>query len=147
MSNTIQTSTRSNRLDVVLLILRLGVGTLMLTHGIPKLQMLFSGEEIQFPGVMGLSPSISLALAVFAEVLCSLFILIGLKTRLAAIPLVVTMLVAVLLVHQNDPFASQELGLLYLFLYLPLLILGSGKFSLDQLVGMTRKSLIGKGAI
>lgn len=124
---------KTNNLSIALLILRVGAGGLMLIHGIPKLQMLFSGE-IQFPGVMGLSPTISLILAVFSEVLCSLLILIGLKTRLATIPLILTMLIAVFMIHASDPFAKQELGLLYLFLYIPLFLLGSGKFSVDALM-------------
>src|SRR5690606_18610297 len=124
---------KTNNLSIALLILRVGAGGLMLIHGIPKLQMLFSGE-IQFPGVMGLSPTISLILAVFSEVLCSLLILIGLKTRLATIPLILTMLIAVFMIHASDPFAKQELGLLYLFLYILLFLLGSGKFSVDALM-------------
>ena len=134
MKTMTNTNFSTSQVDLALLILRVGVGILMLTHGIPKLQMLFSGGEIQFPGVMGLTPSISLALTVFAEVVCSVLLIIGLGTRWASIPLIVTMLVAVLLVHGSDPFANQEPGLLYLFLYLPLFILGSGKYSVDQVI-------------
>jgi len=134
MIKILKTDFSSSQVDVVLLILRIGVALLMLTHGLPKLQMLFTGGEIQFPGVLGLSPALSLVLAVFAEVLCSLLILLGLGTRLAAIPPIITMLVAVFMIHMNDPFASQELGFLYLFLYLPLLILGGGKYSIDRVL-------------
>ncbi|WP_157136641.1 DoxX family protein [Galbibacter orientalis] len=41
----------TNSVNIALLILRVGVAVMMLVHGIPKLQMLFSGD-IQFPGVM-----------------------------------------------------------------------------------------------
>ena len=102
----------------------------MLVHGIPKLEMLFSGD-IQFPGVLGLSPFFSLVMAVFSEVICSILILVGLKTRLASVPLIITMLVAVLLIHASDPFAKQELGLLYNMIYINLFMLGGGKYSLD----------------
>src|SRR5690554_2098935 len=122
---------KTNTVSTVLLILRIGIATFMLVHGLPKLQMLFSGE-IQFPGVMGMSPTFSLALTVLSEVVCSILILIGLGTRLASIPLIITMLVAVFMFHLNDPFASKEPGLLYLLLYLPLVILGGGNFSLDR---------------
>ncbi len=106
----------------------------MLTHGIPKLVMLLSGEPVQFPAVLGLSAESSLALAVFSEVICSLLILVGLGTRLATLPLIATMLVAVFYVHGADPFAKQELGLLYLLPYVVLLLAGSGKYSLDYLL-------------
>lgn len=137
MDKIFRSDFETKQVDVVLLILRVGVAALMLTHGLPKLQMLFGGGEIQFPGVLGMSPALSLALAVFAEVLCSILIFIGLGTRLASIPLIITMLVAVFMIHASDPFASQELGLLYLFLYIPLLILGGGKFSLDRVLSTT----------
>ena len=124
----------ANSIDVALLITRVGVAALMLTHGWPKLGMLFSADPVQFPALFGLSATASLAMAVFAEVLCSLLILVGLGTRLATIPLIITMLVAVFLVHGADPFAKQELGLLYLMPYLALLLAGSGRYSLDQLL-------------
>lgn len=145
MSKIFNTSYETTQVDVVLLIIRIGVATLMLTHGIPKLQMLFAGGEIQFPSIMGLSPVLILSLAVFAEVVCSVLLLIGLATRFAAIPLIITMLVAVFMIHGNDPFARQELGLLYLFLYVPLLILGSGKFSVDRILNSAQRSAPAKG--
>ena len=141
MNKILKTEIDSTQVDIVLLILRLGVAALMLTHGLPKLQMLLAGGEVQFPGVMDLSPAISLSLAVFAEVIASIFILFGLGTRLAAIPLIITMMVAVFMVHANDPFALKELGLLYIFLLIPLLILGSGKFSLDAVIGSVQRPL------
>ena len=126
-----------NSLSISLLILRVAVAVMMLVHGIPKLQMLFSGE-IQFPGVMGMSPTLSLALAVVAEVLCSVLLLIGLFTRVAVIPLIITMLVAVILIHGGDPFAQQELGIHYLIVYIALFMLGSGKYSFDAIVQRSR---------
>ena len=124
---------KAKTVNIVLLILRVGIALLMLGHGIPKLQMLITGD-VQFPGVMGLSPTLSLALAVFAEVICSILLLLGLLTRYAAIPLIVTMFTAVFVIHGNDPFAKQELGILYLLVYLTLFILGSGKFSFDAIL-------------
>lgn len=129
--NTIEL--RSRRVNITILILRVGIALLMLWHGIPKLQMLITGD-IQFPAVMGMSPTISLALAVFAEVVCSMLLLIGLLTRYALIPLIITMLTAVLIIHGDDPFATQELGILYLIVYSALFILGSGKFSFDAVL-------------
>lgn len=54
--------------DVALLVVRVNVAGLMLAHGLPKLEMLISGDASQFPAVFGLSAATSLALAVFAEV-------------------------------------------------------------------------------
>lgn len=144
MNKILNTTFETSQVHIILFIVRLGVALLMLSHGIPKLHMLLEGGEIQFPGVMGLSSGISLGLAVFAEVLCSILILIGLGTRVASIPLIITMLVAVFMIHANDPFASQELGLLYLLLYIPLLILGSGKYSVDEVLNSAQQSVATK---
>lgn len=124
--------------DVALLIARIGVTGLMLTHAIPKLMMLISSGPVQFPPVMGMSPEFSLSLAVFAELFCSVLILTGFATRLATIPLIVTMLTAVFLIHAADPFDIKESGLNYLLVYVVLLFGGSGKYSVDYL--LSRKS-------
>jgi putative oxidoreductase len=124
----------SNPVSIALLVARLGIAALMLTHGIPKLNMLLSGTPVQFPPVLGLSAQLSLGLAVFAEVLCSVLILIGFATRLASIPLIITMLVAVIVIHGADPVAIKEPALHYLLVYIVLLFAGGGKFSIDHLV-------------
>ena len=120
-------------IDIALLLGRVGIGALMLTHGIPKISR-FAETPVQFMDVMGLGPELSLGLAVFAEVICSILLIIGLATRFAVIPLIITMLVAVFVVHGADPFAEQEMGLHYLLVYVMLLLSGSGKYSLDRII-------------
>ena len=142
MNKILKTDFNAAQVDAVLLILRIGVAVLMLTHGIPKLQMLLGDGPVQFPGIFGLTPALSLSLAVLTEVVGSILILLGLGTRPASLLLVITMLVAVFMIHLNDPFAIKELGLLYLFLYVPLLILGSGKYSLDFFITSQQKSAL-----
>lgn len=124
----------SGKIDMALLIGRIGIGVLMLVHGIPKLQMLLSGVEIQFAEVFGMNPTLSMSLAIFAEVICSIFILFGLGTRLAVIPLIATMLVAIFNIHSADSFAVKELAVHYLLIYSMLLLMGSGKYSLDAIL-------------
>jgi len=114
--------------------LRISIASFMLTHGLGKLNLLFSGSEIQFADPIGLGATISLGLAVFAEVVCSILIGLGLATRLASIPLIITMLVAAFIVHATDPFAKKEFALLYLLIYLTVFIVGSRKYSLDHLL-------------
>lgn len=120
--------------NIALLIARVGISALMLTHGLPKLMKLFTDEPIKFASVAGMGPVLSLSLAVFAEVFCSLLIIAGAFTRLAVIPPLITMLVAVFYIHANDPFSSQEMGLHYILVYILLLIQGSGKYSVDRLL-------------
>ncbi len=124
----------SVRSSTALLLLRVGLGALMLVHGLPKMAMLFSDGPIAFPSVMGMTAEFSLVLTVLSEVICSVFIIAGLGSRLAAIPLIITMLVAVFVVHAADSFANKELAILYLLGYSVLAIAGSGKYSLDYLM-------------
>lgn len=117
--------------DLALLILRLQVGLLMLTHGYPKLTN-FSDRMNQFADPFGLGPTVSLALVVFAEFFCSILLIIGWKVRLAVIPLMITMLVVIFYANWDDPFGRKELPLMYLLTYLVLFITGAGKYSVDR---------------
>jgi putative oxidoreductase len=119
-------------INLALLLLRVSGGAFMLTHGLGKFSMLFSGNPIKFANPIGLGETASLALAVFAEVFCSILLILGLTTRFAAIPLIITMLVAALIVHANDGFGRQELPLLYGVIYLTIAITGAGNLSFDH---------------
>ena len=118
--------------SLALLLLRVGSGGLILTHGIPKLQRLFGGAEIKFADPFGLGPVISLGLATFAEVICAILVIIGFETRLAVIPLIITMLTAAFYAHWDDPFGRKELPLLFCIVFVSLLLTGGGAYSLDK---------------
>lgn len=133
------TKTITSVSDVVLLIVRLLVGFAMLSHGFPKLQMLMSGEEIQFFNFLGLGAKTSLFLTVFAEFVCSIFLILGLFTRWAAFFLLFTMLIAVLVVHAPDGFDKKEMGMLYASIYMIYLALGPGKYSIDTMINRGKR--------
>lgn len=118
--------------DTGKLILRIGMGLLMLTHGYPKLIKLFSGGEITFADPFGAGVIISLTLAVFAEVICSILIIAGYQTRLACIPLIITMLAVIFVIHSDDPFKRKELAILYAVAFTVIMFLGPGRYSLDS---------------
>ncbi len=123
-----------NNTSYVLLLLRVIVGIFMLTHGMGKFYKLIGDAPIQFADPLGVGLTASLALTVFAEVFCSILLILGLLTRIAAIPLIITMLVVAFVVHGSDGFGSQELPIMYLMMYLVIAILGAGKISLDKLI-------------
>jgi putative oxidoreductase len=132
--------THSTPASVSLLIQRLVFGLFMLIgHGWGKLTN-FSAISERFMDFMGLGTTVSLALAVFAEVICAFLVAVGLFTRAALIPLIITMTVAAFIAHGNDPFfaapreASKEMALLFLAGYLSIFVAGPGKFSLDRLL-------------
>ncbi|HRE51192.1 MAG TPA: DoxX family protein [Flavitalea sp.] len=120
--------------DPLLLLVRVVFALSMITHGYPKLQRLLGDEPVQFASVFGMDPSVSLTLAMLAEFGCSLLVLVGLGTRLAVIPLIITMTVIVLHIHIDDPFSKKELPLLHLTAYIGLLVMGAGKYSVDYLL-------------
>lgn len=133
MKKLLLKTTKKANTNAALLLLRAGAASMMLTHGIPKLLQFFSGEPIAFASVFGMSMGLSLALAVFAEVVCSVLVFLGLGTRLAATPLIITMLTAAFYIHADDPFSRKEMSLLYALIFIVLLITGGGKYSIDYI--------------
>ena len=115
-----------------LLILRIAAGAMMLTHGMNKLSN-FSSMSQSFDPI-GMGGPLSLSLVIFAEVFCSIAIIFGLFTKLAALPLVVAMCVAAFVAHAGDPLAAKELALLYLAVFAALLITGPGRYSIDKMI-------------
>ena len=113
------------------LILRLGMGGMMLVHGYGKLERLMDGNW-DFADPLGIGSAPTLLLAVFTEFLCSVLLIIGFKTRLASIPLIITMLIAAFVIHLDDPWKRQEFALLYAVGFIAILILGGGRYSLDD---------------
>lgn len=117
--------------NIGLLLLRVGFSALMLTHGIPKLMKLLDGD-FSFGDPIGIGAIASLILTVFAEAICAALVLIGYKARLACIPLIITMLVAVFVVHAPDPLGRKELGIVYLIAFTVIALMGPGKYSIDR---------------
>ncbi len=119
-------------LGVGLLILRVAIGLFMLIgHGWPKLTK-FAELSLNFPDPLGMGSRLSLIAALGAEVACSALLIIGLLTRIAAIPLAFTMIVALFLVHAEDPWQKKELAAVYLAVYSAIIYTGAGSFSLDS---------------
>lgn len=114
-----------------LLILRVAFSAAMLTHGHSKFLKVIHGEW-QFGDPLGIGVEASLILAAFAEFICSILVILGLTTRYALIPLIITMLVAWQIAHGSDPFSSQEKSVLFLSAYVTLFITGAGNFSADR---------------
>ncbi|UOE39439.1 DoxX family protein [Chryseobacterium oryzae] len=126
--------------DIVIFVVRLFVGFAMISHGFPKLQQLIEGGEIQFFDFLGLGTKVSLTLTVFAEFVCSIFIILGLFTRIATGFLIFTMIIAAFVVHGSDGFDKRELSLLYLSVYLMIISFGAGRFSVDHMIEKRRRS-------
>ncbi len=119
-------------LDWAALLMRLVFcGLMVYNHGLMKI-ILFSESPDSFSDPLGIGASASYYLVVFAEAICSGLVLLGLFTRLALLPLLVTMVVAVFSVNWDNTLTEKELPLLYLSVYIAIWLLGPGRFSLDE---------------
>jgi putative oxidoreductase len=67
-----------------------------------------------------------------AEGPCAIAVVLGLWTRLAALPIIIGMAVAAFVVHANDPFGVKEKALLYLIVHLALFVTGGGRYVLNR---------------
>jgi putative oxidoreductase len=123
-----------------LLVLRAWLGlSMLLLHGLSKVKD-FSKLSADFPDPLHVGHTASLALVVFAEAVCSVLLVLGLGTRLAALVLAINMSVAFFIVLQGALTGAHngEIAFIYLAGYVALLLAGAGKISLD-------KALFGKG--
>lgn len=123
--------TRPIAFDLSMLLIRLS-GGLMLLHGIPKL-MGFTERMDKFGDPIGIGPVASLALCVFAEFFCTVFVVVGAFTRIMVIPVIINMAVIVFVVHGGEPLKERELAVFYLLIFTSVFFAGPGKYSLDGL--------------
>lgn len=118
-----------------MLVLRVAAGSLlMIQHGLDKL-IHFAQKAPHFADPFHMGTTASLALVVFAEFFCSAFVILGLFTRLACIPIVIAMVVALFWAHKGQFFGIGELPGIYLACFVTLLFTGPGKVSLDRFIG------------
>jgi putative oxidoreductase len=87
--------------------------------------------QTQFVSFLGMGPKVSLILAISAELGCSLLLLIGLFTRLATIPLIITMLTALFVAHGGAIFDEGGTSVLFFLIYAAILLIGPGTYSVD----------------
>ncbi|TDI75658.1 MAG: DoxX family protein [Bacteroidetes bacterium] len=119
-------------IDLGLLILRVGLAAMLLTHGIPKFLEFIGGNMSVVGDPIGIGGLVTTLLVMLAEFIAPVLILIGLKTRMAAILVMILMSVAALVVHAGDPFGVKEKALLYLVGFTAIALMGAGKISMDK---------------
>ena len=126
--------TNDTKVSIALLLIRLISGLAMaFSHGLGKLQN-FSSSADSFPDPFGVGSHLSMILAIFAEFFCGIFVALGFATRLTLVPLIITMATAFFVIHGSDPFAKQEMSLIYLVMYIAILVAGPGKYSVDKFI-------------
>jgi len=121
--------------NIAMLLLRVSFGAvLMVKHGFAKV-MNFATLEHTFYNFLGLGPKFSLILILFAEIFCSLLIVLGLFTRWACIPIIIAMMIVIFGNDAGKDLLDSELALFYLTAFAALLFCGPGKISVDGMIG------------
>jgi putative oxidoreductase len=120
--------------NTALLLLRLGVGILIVKHGYDKIAN-FNTLQYKFMNFMHMGSTVSLILVIFSEFFCGILLILGLFTRFACVPLIVGMCVALFVVHNGDVFGKGETDALYLISFTTLLFAGPGRISFDRMIG------------
>ena len=120
------TKSNTTKVSLLLLAVRIIFGILLMNHGIQKWSS-FQELSTVFPDPLGIGSPLSLGLAIFGELVCSMAFIIGFLYRLAMIPMIFTMIVAF--------FAVKELAFIYLVVFILMYIAGPGKFSIDHIIG------------
>ena len=140
--NTINTACKGkvSSQDIGLLLIRVMIGVVFIFHGSQKLFGAFGGPGIEgFAGWLASMnvplPTLNAYMAAGTEFFGGIAILIGLTTRITAIPMAITMIVAIVMVH-GEAFSVQQNGMEYpLTLGVVLIALtftGAGRISLDH---------------
>ena len=134
MRSLLSTRYSAGAFNTGLLLFRLAIGLLMVKHGYDKM-VHFNEYSSHFMSFLGMGAKVSLALTIFAEFFCSLFIIIGLFTRFATLPLIITMCVVLFKVNHADFFDKGQLPVMYIAAFLTILIVGPGRASIDSMIG------------
>ena len=90
-------------------------------------------------GGMGIPfPTLNAYLAAGTEMAAVILLPLGIATRFLSIPLIITMIVAIVTVHLGNGFSAGDNGfeipLYYILMLIVLLANGAGKISLDNLI-------------
>jgi len=135
MKKLFSTRVSDNAFSFAMLLLRIGAGGLMLVNSGMRKLMNFNEMSSKFSDPFGIGSTTSLALVTFTEFFCAAFVIVGLFTRLAVIPLIIAMSVAFFYAHKMNysggPGGGQT-ALLFLICFLVIFITGPGKASLDR---------------
>jgi putative oxidoreductase len=139
MKKFFSTSYSEGAFNIALLALRVAFGLILcFYYGLDKLRN-FGHLQYVFPDPVHLGHRLSLALVIFAELLCGLLLALGLFTRFAALMLVISMGVAEFYAnHGHVGFmngAPHEQAYLYLVVFFAILLLGPGRISVDGAMG------------
>ena len=135
MKKLLSTSYSDNAFNFALLVQRVGTGLLLLmAHGLTKISN-FSEMSNTFFDPFHIGHRNTLLLSIFAEVFCSMLLVLGLFTRLAAFVILLDLSFAVFMYHKGQPLRNIDLGVIYLTSVFSIMLVGPGRVSVDGMMG------------
>ncbi len=134
MKKLLSTNYSAPAFNIAMFLLRVTFGVFMMMSGYDKL-VHFADQKNHFMDFLGMGSTFSLCLVIFAEFFCALFVIIGLFTRLSAIPLIICMSVALFMAHHGDVLGKGQHAAMFLCVFLIIALLGPGKASVDGISG------------
>lgn len=133
MKKLLSTKYSAGAFNFAILVLRLVFGVLIMHHGYDKL-IHFGEWHSTFMNFLGIGSSVSLALVIFAEFFCGLFVILGLFTRLSVIPIIIVLAVALFKAHHAAALGDGQPATLFLTAFIVLLFVGPGRVSVDSMI-------------
>jgi len=106
---------------------------LIYAHGLKKIAIGTALAEV-VPNPLGLPDVLNQAFATTANLVMPIFIILGLMTRIATLPILAVTLTGYFVLHFNDPALVKDVPLMYSLCFLLLCFVGAGKYSLDHYI-------------
>jgi putative oxidoreductase len=133
MRKLLSVSYREWAFNMAMLVVRLCSGVLIIPYGYNKL-IHFAEKKDSFMNFMGIGSPLSLALVIFAEFFCGMFIILGLFTRLSVIPPLIVLGVVLFKINHGNIFGKGESAAFFLTCFLVIFLCGPGRASADGLI-------------
>lgn len=120
----------ANSTDIGLLFLRICASVLVLiVHGLPKIGH-YRREAAAIEDPFHLGRKVTIAFAIFAEVVCPGLVIVGIATRLCALPIMIVTAIALLRVHPEWTIDQAQFAWMLLILFGTIAIAGPGRYAL-----------------
>jgi len=113
---------------------------LIVVHGFKKLGIGTDTAEI-VANPFGLPYLLNEFLAITANVICPLFIIVGFATRFACIPIVVVTLTGYFFVHATGTLMERDIPFMYAMAFLLIAFTGGGRYSVDNIIYESQKKI------
>lgn len=136
MKKLVQIITNTNLegklIHIALFVFRIALSLeLIIAHGLKKLGVGVAEAE-QVPNPLNLPEAFNSLFADAANLVFPVFVIFGLFTRIAVLPILAVTLTGYFILHWNDALLIKDTPFMYSLCYLFLFFVGPGKYSIDN---------------